>query len=120
MFGQVKAINVLFLQFADVYCPQEVLHFIHDDGRGTSAQVRLLKVITHSSSRSLFSSVSLYHIGGFLYTAPSSRIEFHCSTVFDLWQEEILQASPADSIYNDPRGVHSREVSSAAPRCPGF
>lgn len=54
MFGQVKAINVLFLQFADVYCPQEVLHFIHDDGRGTSAQVRLLKVITHSSSRSLF------------------------------------------------------------------
>lgn len=55
-----------------------------------------------------------------LFTALSSQIEFHGSTVFDLWQEEILQGSPADSIYNDPRGVYSREVSSATSRCPGF
>ena len=54
-----------------------------------------------------------------LIVVQSTQIEFHCSTVFDLWQKEILQASPADGIYNDPRGVYSRKVSSAASSCPG-
>lgn len=41
IFGQVKAIYVLFHQLADVYCPQTILHLIHNAGWGSSAQVRL-------------------------------------------------------------------------------
>lgn len=40
IFGQVKAIYVLFHQLADVYCPQKILHLIHNAGWGISAQVR--------------------------------------------------------------------------------
>lgn len=54
MFGQVKAMNVLFHQSADVYCPQEVLHLIHNAGGGISAQVRL-----HMTDNPLFLSHSL-------------------------------------------------------------
>lgn len=43
MSGQVKVMFALFLQFANVYCPQEVLDFIHNAGRGTSIEVRLHK-----------------------------------------------------------------------------
>lgn len=46
---------------------------------------------------------------GYYFAPQSGRIEFHC--VWPPWQEEVLQASPADSVYNDPWGVHSRKVS---------
>lgn len=38
--------------------------------------------------------------------------------MFDLWQEEVLQAGPTNRVYNDPWGVHSRKVSSTVSRCP--
>lgn len=39
------------------------------------------------------------------------------SLLSDLSQEEVLEANPADGIYNDPWGIHSCEVRSDLPRC---
>lgn len=48
----------------------------------------------------------------------SRQIEF--PFISDLSQEEILEASPANGIYNDPWGVHSRQVCPDMSRCHGF
>lgn len=42
------------------------------------------------------------------------------SLLSGLSQEEVLKASPADGIYNDPWGVHSCEVHSDMSRCLSF
>lgn len=44
---------------------------------------------------------------GYYLQLKAVRLSF---VLFDLWQEEVLQARPADSVYNDPWGVHSRKV----------
>lgn len=130
IFGQVKfqSVTILFLfhQSANVYCPQEVLHLIHNAGWGISAQVSFHMTDNPLYFYSVQHSYSTGHQAWLfvlywwlLFSAQCSQIEFHCSTVFDLWQEEILQTSPTDSIYNDPGGVYSCKVSSTTSRCPG-
>lgn len=110
---------MFFHQLANVYCPQKILYLIHNVGWGISAQVRL-----HMRDNPFFSvtpSCFLCIVYVALFTAnKAGGFNFFASLPVTFWQEEILSASPADSIYNDPRGVYSREVSSATSRCPCF
>lgn len=81
-------IYVLFHQSADVYCPQEVLHFIHNAGWRNSAQVRL-----HKIDDPLFSVIywSLYLVGnGYSGRKPSLSlytvfVAFNCSSKHSDW-----------------------------------